>query len=296
MKFLILALTLLLTATSFMPHNNPEKDPCYDQDFVEISNVSYKNEKFTVVMMKRDGDRIKAKYFAARDNNGNSVYNRYQEWKKRHGNIVLVSSGTYMDNDYKPQGLTIDNGIPVNESIIYNRMDAMAIVYATGGIVVTDLTAGDLSVTGGGISSGRKLNLRKSATDLEDFIEWSKSQEATVFQTHLLVYKNQLRVDPHTSSPTKRERRYLAVGKDEDDKIVHLLIHSPGNSSLYEGANKTLAFLNDYKDINVIFMINLDTGYQDVFELYNSNCTVNSTIKGTQPLNKAVNLLAYYFQ
>lgn len=293
MKLTILALTLLFSAASFLPLKNRETSPCYDPDFVEISNVTYNNDKFTVVMMKRDGDRIKAKYFAARDNYGNSVYNRYEEWKKRHGNIVLVSSGTYMDNDFKPQGLTIDNGIPVNESIIYKKMDALAIVYATGGIAVSDLNAADLTVRE---LPNRKLDLRNSATDLEDFIDWAKTQEATVFQTHLLVYKDKLRIDPYTSSPTKRERRYLAVGKDEDGKIVHLIIHSPGNSSLYEGANKTLTFLNDYKDIEVVFMINLDTGYQDVFELYNSNCTVNSTIRGREPLTKAVNLLSYYFQ
>lgn len=296
MKLTILALTILFATASFIPLKHRDPPPCYDPEFVEISNVAYNNDKFTVVMMKRDGDRIKAKYFAAEDNYGNSVYNRYTEWKRKHGNIVLVSSGTYMDHENKPQGLTIDNGIPVNESIMYNKMDALAIVYATGGIAVADLKARDLSVSGPGIPTGRKFDLRGSATDLEDFIDWAKEQEATVFQTHLLVYKNTLRIDRHTSSRDPRERRFLAVGKDGEGKIVHLLVHSPGYSSLYDSSDKTLAFLNEYKDIEVIFMINLDTGKQDVFELYNHNCTVNSTIKGREPLNKAVNLLSYYFQ
>lgn len=292
MKFFLFALTLILTSAAFTPLKNPNPVQCYDPDYVEIMNVTYKNEQYTVIVMSRDGDRIKAKYFAAQDNNGNKVYDRYTKWKRQHGNIVLVSSGTYMDNAYKPQGLTIDNGIPVNESIVYNRMDALAIVYATGGIAVSDLNAADLSVAG----INRKLNLRKSATDLEDFIEWSKTQEATVFQTHLLVYKNQLKISPYNSSPEPRERRFLAVGTDADGKVVHVIIHSPTYSSLYDGSKKVLAFLNDFKDINVTFMINLDTGYQDVFELYNSDCSVNSTIKGKEPLSKAVNLLSYYFQ
>lgn len=286
-------IAFFLITAFFIPIKNLNTGPCYDPEYVEISNVTYNNNRFTVVMMKRDGDRIKAKYFAARDNYGNSVYTRYLEWKKRHSNIVLVSSGTYMDNDFKPQGLTIDNGIPVNESIIYKKMDALAIVSATGGIIVSDLNAADLTLRE---LPNRKLDLRNSATDLEDFIDWAKGQEATVFQTHLLVYKDKLRIDPYSSSPTKRERRFLAIGRDEDGKIVHLLIHNPGNSSLYEGASMILKFLNDYKDIEVIFLINLDTGYQDVFELYNSNCTVNSTIRGREPMTKGVNLLLYYFQ
>ena len=43
-------------------------------------------------------------------------------------------------------------------------------------------------------------------------------------------------------------------------------------------------------------MINLDTGAQDVFELYNSDCTLNGSIKGQLDPRRAVNLLTYYFK
>lgn len=272
------------------------ENQCYDPDLVQISNVTYKNEAYYVIQMYRDGGHVRAKYFAAQDFNGNNVYNRYANWSNRQGNIILVSSGTYMDNKRVPVGLTIDNGIPVNETLVNDKMDALTIVYATGGIVVSNLKDGDLSVNGSGIAAGRKLNLRKSATDMQDFIDWARDQEATVFQTHLLVYKNQLTISSQNSSSASRERRFLAVGKDESGKVVHLIVHCPVYSSLYDGSKKVLEFLNKYKSVDVTFMINLDTGAQDVFELYNSDCSKNTLIKGATAVKDAVNLLAYYYE
>ena len=277
---------------------------CYDPNFVELSTSTYKNEEYVVIMMNKAGQRIKAKYFAAPDN-GKSVYKRYTDWSARIKNIILVSSGTYMDECYneetaKPVGLTIDNGIPVNETLIKNKMDALAIVYAAGGsgggIVVTNLADGDLTLKGNGIDEKRKFNLRRSADDLDDFLEWAKSQEATVFQTHLLVYKNALKISATNSNTAKRERRFLASGKDGDGQSFNIILNSPASSSLYESSKKALEFLNKFKEINVSYMINLDTGCQNVIELRNSNCSVNKAVSGTQTINSAVNLLAFYFQ
>ena len=44
------------------------------------------------------------------------------------------------------------------------------------------------------------------------------------------------------------------------------------------------------------FMVNLDTGYQDVFKLYDTNGSEKNDIKGTEPLTSAVNLLVYYYE
>jgi hypothetical protein len=84
-------------------------------------------------MLNKAGQRIKAKYFAAPDI-GKTVYKRYLDWSTRIKNIVLVSSGTYMDEcdnaeTAKPVGLTIDNGVPVTETLITKKMDALVIIY-----------------------------------------------------------------------------------------------------------------------------------------------------------------------
>lgn len=290
MKAITTILLTLISLTSFKTQDTFQG--CYSPDYVEITKVDYKNDQYTVVTMRREGEHVKAKYFAAKDYNGNSVYDRFQEWEKTNPNVILLSSGTYIDGNNNLQGLTIDNGIVVNQSLIKDRMDALVIVYATGGIVVSNLKDGDLKVNG----INRMLNLRKSTTDLDDFIEWAQEQEATVFQTHLLVYRNQIKVNPANSKPDPRERRFLAVGVDENGKVIHAIIHCPTYSSIYDGTYKVLDFLNNFKNLTVTFMINLDTGAQDVFELHNSDCTTNASIKGQMEPYKAVNLLTYYFK
>lgn len=296
--FLALSSSLRLLSLN-LPASN-----CYDSNYVELSNSTYKNEEYTVIMLNKTGQRIKAKYFAAPDN-GKTVYKRYVDWSTRIKNIVLVTSGTYMDEcdnaeTAKPVGLTIDNGVPVTETLITRKMDALVIIYSGGGlgggIVVTNLADGDLTLKGNGINEKRKFNLRKSADDLDDFMEWAEEQEATVFQTHLLVYNNVLKVSATNSSTAKRERRFLALGKDADGQLFNIILNCPSSSSLYDASKKALEFLNKFKEINVSFMINLDTGCQNVIELRNSNCSVNKAVTGTHTINSAVNLLAFYFQ
>ena len=288
-KFSLISSAIILLATSFYSKPDIHLGGCYSDTYVDIASV----DDYKIVTMSRENDRVKAKYFAARDFDGKSVYERYQVWKRNNPGVILLSSGTYTDNYFNPQGLTIDNGVVVNQNLIRDKMDALVIVYATGGIAVTDLRQGDLSVNG----IPRRLNIRNSPYDLDDFIEWAKVQEATIFQTHLLVYKNEIKVNPANSSREKRERRFLAVGKGEDGKIVHMIIHNTVHKTLYEGTKSTLDFLNRQRDMeNIIFMINLDTGAQDAFVLNNPDCTINNSIRGTIDPSKAVNLLAYYFK
>jgi len=145
----------VLTAAKFNPFT-------YDSDLVNVSNVTYKGEQYTTVYMQRKGNRVKAKYFAAKDVNGETVPNRYKKWSASK-NVVLYSSGTYMDkmdNTGNPIGLTIDNGVMVNRSLINNRLDGLVIVYATGGIAISNLKDGDLTLSGGGVDVNKKFNLK----------------------------------------------------------------------------------------------------------------------------------------
>ncbi len=289
---LMLAICIALPLALFAQSSST----CYDRDYVEVSKVEYQGGEYSVVSMLRSGERIRAKYFAAEDDYGRAVYDRYQEWQQTNSNIILISSGTYWNEQKIPVGLTIDNGVVVNNSLVYGRMDALTIVYATGGIVVSNLNDGNLKLSGGGVNTSREFDLRGSTDDLYDFVEWAQEQEATVFQTHLLVYDDKLKVSSNNSSTEPRERRFLAVGRNDNGDIVHLIVHRPEHASFYKSTSETKQFLNDYEDIEVIFMINLDTGYQDIFELRNWNCSVNQTIKGPIHPREAANLLVYYFK
>ena len=268
----------------------------YNSDFVEISTVTYKNEKYSSVLLSRKDDRVKAKYFAAKDEFGNNVYSRFEKWKLKNPNIILLSSGTYFDGLFgleKPVGLTIDNGELVNETLENDKMDALVIVYATGGIVATNLKDGDLAV---GSNPNKKYNLRGNTWDKQEFIEWAKENNATVFQTHLLVYKNVLKIGSN-SSQTQRERRFLAVGKDDEGNYKHIIVNCKNQTlTLYQGAKNALDYLNNFENITVTFLVNLDTGAQNVYQLFNKDGSVNPNIKGTEDPRIAKNLLVYYYE
>ena len=293
-SWLLGILTLSYIILSF--NNSKLTSMFYENDYVEISTVTYKNEKYSSVLLSRKDDHVKAKYFAAKDEFGNNVYSRFEKWKLKNPNTILLSSGTYFDGqsgEEKPVGLTIDNGEPVNEALENDKMDALVIVYATGGIVATNLKDGDLAV---GSNPNKKYNLRGNAWHKQEFMEWAKEHDATVFQTHLLVYKNVLKVASN-SSQTQRERRFLAVGKDDEGNYKHIIVNCKNQTlTLYQGAKNALDYLNNFENITVTFLVNLDTGAQNVYQLYNKDGSINYNIKGTEDPRIAKNLLVYYYE
>ena len=288
---ILITLILIVTSTSFKIVYS-----FYSSDYVEVSTVTYKNEKYTSVLLSRKDDHVKAKYFAAKDEFGNNVYNRFEKWKLKNPNVILISSGTYFDGfsgSEKPVGLTIDNGVVVNETLENDKMDALVIVYSTGGIVATNLKDGDLSV---GSNPNKKYNLRGNSWDKQEFIEWAKEHNATVFQTHLLGYKNILKVAPNCNQ-TQRERRFLAVGKDDEGNYKHIVVNCKKETlTLYQGAKNALDYLNNFENITVTFLVNLDTGAQDVYQLFNKDGSLNNNIKGKLLPSDAKNLLVYYYE
>lgn len=273
----------------------------YDINYVQKSIINISNESYAYIAMSRDNNRIKAKYFASRDFNGNSVYKRFNEWA-RNKKIIAVTSGTYMTNwdpaTAQPVGLCIDNGVVVNEGIILNKLDGLAIVYPSaggGGIAVTNLKNGNCTISDE--RGTRNVNIRDS-WDRDSFVDWARQNSATVFQSHLFVYNNKIIFDPNKSSNVTAMRRFLAVGKNSENETVHYIINLSSDNTLFNAAKKVHTFLNQREQMNIIFMINLDTGGQNAFQVYNSNGSIDTRkdFTGTTPLSGAVNLLVYYFE
>ncbi len=289
-RFVITILSFGMLAFVPMPISN------YDPEYVTVSTVQDVSSTYNVVYMRRSasGNRIKVKYFSSTDEDGASVVQRFREWSNGK-DIICLSSGGYMDNNQYPVGINVDNGNVVNRTL--ENFDGLVIVFATGGVVASNLKDADLTLQGGDIPPGKKLNIRNSAIDRSMFLNWCESQYATVFQTHLLAYKNQLKISGVNSNQTKRERRFLVVGKDkESNEVIHAIVHSHDVATLYEGAKRTLNFLNKYKNMEVTFMINLDPGAQDVFFLFDEDGELDNTIHGTKNLDEAANLLVYYYE
>jgi hypothetical protein len=268
----------------------------YDEDYVETYSTNLGGETYSVVKMSRRDEKVKVKYFAAKDYNGKSVYQRYLDWS-RNKKIVAYSSGTYMtacDASYaKPDGLCIDNGQLVNNEI--KNFDGLAIVYATGGMVVSNLKDGDLSVTNG---DGTKMTLNlNNSFDRTRFIKWAGENSATVFQTHLFYYKNSPRVFSNGSSEP-RERRFLAVGRNDEGELCHYIVNLGGANTVYSATMKVAKFLQSNDGLNITFLINLDTGCQNVFGVNASNGSVDQRkgFSGTTPITNAANLIVYYYE
>jgi hypothetical protein len=276
----------------------------YDSNYVQTSSVTHEGEEYKIVQMVRSGKKVKAKYFAYK-NNYTPVYKAYNEWKKSK-NIIMHCSGTYMDKetDYNGNvkwnlvGLTIDQGRVVNPKIEKGRMEGLVIVYPKvggGGIAVSNINEGNLRISGGGVNANRTYDLRKSS-DLTIFKSWAKKQGATVFQTHLLAWDNELQFKyNYRSKPAKRERRFLALGKLPDGNIVHCIVHKPEFQSLYDASSKVLNFLKTRKRMKVIALLNLDTGMQNVCTVFTKSGAINNMIIGPTDIKDAENLLVYYY-
>ena len=269
----------------------------YDARYVETSSTTMDREKYYIIKMSRKDERVKVKYFAGKDYNGTSVYKRFNEWS-RNKNIIAYSSGTYMDfcdpSIATPVGICLDNGNPVN-TVIKDNLDGLAIVYATGGMVATNLKNGDLTITNSDKTS-KKIDLR-NAFQRAEFFKWAKESEATVFQTHLFCFKNDLMVFSNGST-IKQPRRFLAVGY-QSGVIKHIILNIPGNNTVYDASIKAVKFLKMEENIdNISFLINLDTGCQNVFQTRNADGTVDirAGFNGAEPLSTATNLIVYYYE
>lgn len=268
---------------------------------VESKASRINGEEYGIIKLSRKDNHVKVKYFAAKDFYGTSVYERYLKWSVGK-KVIAYSSGTYMNycdvpGYATPIGLCIDQGRIVNRELVNGNLDALAIVYATGGMVASDLDAGNLKVKDKDGNS-KTLNIRSSAYQKADFINWAEENEATVFQTHLYVFEDKMRIGINSSNKAA-PRRFLAVCKRDNGEIFHYIINLPTSSTEYNGVTKAYKILREAEDAGqIVFLINLDTGCQNVFSAFDSNSNVNGhrLLQGTESLSTAINLLAYYYE
>lgn len=265
---------------------------------IEINNI--KDNSIEVghsIWISRKSRKVHAKYFAYKQN-GEVVNDRYSDWKQNK-QIVLMSSGTYAagwDGTDKPVGVTVDNGNIVNRNYD-SRMDGLVIVYATGGIVVSNIEDGDLYLD----ALGKRVDIRKSY-DRSQFLKWAQDEEATVFQTHLTIFKNELqfktdRNQVYSKQPKKAKRKFLILARDDDGELFHIVYYfKKKDYTMYEASAKTLAYLKS-RDMNVIAAINLDTGGYDILSTGKGikDCNGNY-LKGTKnhERDNMTNMLTYW--
>jgi len=305
-KKLLLLITLCGVLTSFAPVSGPLPSPTAANFTMNLCISGHNSEVQSgeiflngsqagyIIALNRTSRRVKAKYFAYKQN-GTVVHDRYDQWRTGK-QVVLISSGAYatgFQGTDIPIGLTVDNGNKVND-VVEPKMDALVIVEEVGGIRISDIDAGDLILKTP--NGDKKTDIRNSFQKVE-FLKWCETEKATVFQSHLLIYKNELKF----KKPDAKQavRKLLALIRDSSGNIYHLIIYSKFKAlSLYEMASATLGMLNSY-GYEVVAAANLDTGAIDVLntstELF--DCSYRA-IEGLSNKDRrsVSNMLAYYYE
>jgi hypothetical protein len=292
---------LFLILSAFLSHDLNDIHSKYNAKFVDILvDQPYQGENFDYIIMKRDSQRVKAKYFAE---NISSIESKYKLFAASKSVICYAAAGYLGDGYQTVENITIESGRIIERRINRTSCDALVIIQATGGVVVSNLKKADLKLSGGGADPNKALDLRNNVWDQEVFFDWAKKESATVFQTHLLAQNNELIIPADADAKSKKVsnavRRFLVVGKNSSGKIVHIIINSRKVSGLRYAAEKCFNFSKNLLGLNIVFMINLDTGAQNVFKAYNADGTENNTMLNDGALinlSKAHNLMVYYYE
>lgn len=281
---------ILLFALSVSTILNYSQD-LYDFDLVSFGSKEHEGLNFKIVTLKKDNNRVRTKYFAAKLN-GKTIGQRYEEWSKNK-NVICYSSGAYMDDlssSANLVGLTMDYGNVVNNTLITDRLHALVVVYPNGNIDVTNLGDNSQSFSG----SGEEVTFNV-ANNKSKFIDWGKDNKLTIFQTHLLAYENELLIG-NNSSTTKRERRFHIIASKNEKEVQFIIdINVQNSATLYDATSRTLNYLKS-KGYSVKSIVNLDTGFQDVFRFFNYDGSLSEKLKTEKDIHDARNLIVYYYQ
>jgi hypothetical protein len=239
--------------------------------------VQGREKSGTVIFLNRA--RVHADYFAS------NVLHRFRSKPRK----IAVMSGGYTNNYRTPEGLTVDDGHIVNSVLLTDR-DALVIIETSGGARVINLKDPVI-----GLPDGHRINNpRDSLRAYSTFLHWCRANNGTCFQTHLLAYSDSLLVDPAKSSSKKAERRMLALATTKDGSLKHVIFNIRAESTLAGCAEAAFHTLKT-RNYTVQALVNLDTGGQDVIEVYREDGRTITEVEGRLGVDRTTNLLVYSF-
>jgi hypothetical protein len=269
----------------------------YDPSLCSLMTGKNGTVSYNIVKINKKANKIKVEYMSSSGTSG-TIKNRYENFKRVHPNIVAYSSGAYMDDlgngNYVPVGLNIDHGSVVNRDLKAKGYDALVIVYSNGGITVNNLVNNSVT-TDAGLFKIRNADGR----DKLSFISWAQKNKVTVFQTHLLVENDVLKIQKNGCLQCDpRERRFLVSSKDKSTGDVYNYIIQrdiKSSATLFDAASDALEYFKK-RSISIQWMINIDTGMQDTFAFFTSDGKLHPNIAGKTDMSEARNLLVYYYE
>ena len=275
------------------------KTQLYDTNLVKFRTETINdNSKIDIIYLSKKNQKIKTKFLAYKVNN-QSVYERFKDFSKQNV-LIYYSTAAYSEYSFnvktsRPAGLSIDNGIIINQGLSSRGMDGIVIISPDGSLNISNLKERNLKLSGGNANPDKFYDLRGSSNDLYNFKEWAKSERATVFQTHLLAWEGKLTFENNLSKVAARERRFLAIGIDENGNEIHCLVNHENLETLFNSSKNVLEFLQNERNIKVTAMINMETGASDVAGFILSNGVKSSEFSGKMESSESHNFLIYYF-
>lgn len=250
------------------------------QDKSKMTNIGH------AVWLRRPDTR--SNYFAY----GN-VTPKFRQWVTRNKKTaILATTGGFTNIHKKPEGLTVEAGTIVNAVLMPDR-DGLVIVHDNGGISVINLKRDTIKLSLGPQDVLTIENPLHSLIAYSKLLDWCRERKATLFQTQLLAFSDQLLIDVSKARGQLRERRILALVRDyKTAELHHVLVDIPHPHNLAVIA-KDLFDLLQSRGKKVEALLNLDVGSYNILEVYDQHGNTLPSPKGPVSLNNATNLIVY---
>lgn len=233
---------------------------------------------------------IKATYFAYRN-----VTAKYKQWAARNNKkVVLATTGGFTNVHKKPEGLTVEKGTIVNAVLMPDR-DGLVIVHKSGGISVINLKRKTIKLALGSQTVLTIENPLRSLIAYSKLLHWCREHKATLFQTQLLAFSDQLLIDVTKAKGQLRERRLLGLVRDRNTRRLHHVIFDiPKPHNLAVIAKNIFDVLKSRRK-KIEAILNLDVGSYNILNVFDQQGKLLSKPRGPVNINAATNLIIYSY-
>jgi len=205
--------------------------------------------------------------------------------------MYFYTTGSYTTQDGRTSGLAAEAG-EIKNYLITMKMDGLVVVKPGGGVDILNLDAGIILP-----KHTTPIRPSQSIPDFYELVRWLEENKYGCFQTHLLTWNGEFKIDPEKEIVQLRERRLLARLAGERIAIIDLPSRGGSGFTLSQAAiiaQKIFDHLAARLGTNVEGVVNMDVGAYDIFEVFDDNGTRVAGANSGKTAAQAINLLFLY--